>query len=399
MTPLTFPESGYVGVAADFADAYSKCYESPKEFFYIDFLAQIGASLSGRWQADFDLPCQPRLYTLKIAPTAWNRKSTSLRLTDQFLRECKLPGAARVIYGAGSAEGLAQLMAEPTNSGPLDVGGSPSNRRVLLYQDEFRRLEAKAEIQSSALRPMLNEMFESNQYDNRTKRESIQIEDGHLSLVSNTTTASYEKLVNAAESKDIGFLNRLFLVTGSTKRKIAKPKKPLEQILAPIRTRLKELFESLPPLAKGKAEPVIVPLTPEAEVKWCSWYEALEETEETARLDNLGMRLLGLLSFLNGQREIDGALVQAVLDILEYEKRVRHEIKPVDGESPAAKHEQRIVNVLKNRGPLCERDLQRHANASYHGLELHSRAVKSLAQSRVIALRNGTASLLEGGGK
>ncbi|MFZ3246480.1 MAG: DUF3987 domain-containing protein, partial [Candidatus Acidiferrales bacterium] len=386
MASLTFPESGYIGIAADFAQAYSHCYESPREFFYVDFLTYIGASISGRWQADFDLPCQPRLYTLKIAPSAWKRKSTSLRLTDDFMRELKVPGAARIVYGVGSAEGLTQNMAALSAAAgcPIDISFGRPNRRVLLYQDEFRRLEAKAEIKSSALRPMINEMYESNRYSNHTKHSPIEITDGHLSLISNTTTASYEKLLNAAESREIGFLNRLFLVTGNTDKKIARPKRPHDSILGPIRRRTAELFEMLPPLIDGHADPIIVPLTPEADALWCAWYESLEESDDTARLDNIGMRLLGGLSFVNGQREIDTKLVQSTIDILEYEKRVRQEIRPIDGDSPLAKQEQRIIAALKKHdAPMSERDLRRYANADYHGWKLHCDAEQSLVRAGV----------------
>ena len=115
-TRIVFPETGYLGVAAKFAQAYSEQYESPKEFFYVDCLALIGAQISGRVRADFDLPCQPRLYLLKVAMSAWRRKSTSTQFADKFVRsaleilgpEQLLPDDwAKVVYGVGSAEGLA----------------------------------------------------------------------------------------------------------------------------------------------------------------------------------------------------------------------------------------------------------------------------------------------------
>src|SRR5215471_17833135 len=83
---IRFPDSGYVGVAAEFASLYSDRYESPKEFLYVDALALIGANLSGRVRADFDLPVQPRLYVLKVAQSAWRRKSTSTRLAERFVQ-------------------------------------------------------------------------------------------------------------------------------------------------------------------------------------------------------------------------------------------------------------------------------------------------------------------------
>ena len=137
----------------------------------------------------------------------------------------------------------------------------------------------------------------------------------------------------------------------------------------------------MPPLIDGHADPIIVPLTPEADALWCAWYESLEESDDTARLDNIGMRLLGGLSLVNGQREIDTKLVQSTIDILEYEKRVRQEIRPIDGDSPLAKQEQRIIAALKKHdAPMSERDLRRYANADYHGWKLHCDAEQSLVR-------------------
>jgi hypothetical protein len=111
-----FPESGYVGIAAEFAEVYSQRYETPKEFLYMDLLALIGVALSGRFRVGFGrIVTQPRLYLLKIAPTAWSRKSTSTSFAGDFLLSAD-PGVLRfgvepqsllrMISGAGSAEGL-----------------------------------------------------------------------------------------------------------------------------------------------------------------------------------------------------------------------------------------------------------------------------------------------------
>ena len=48
-----FPQAAYLGIGAEFADLYAQRYESPKEFFYFDFLMIMGTSLSGSVRADF----------------------------------------------------------------------------------------------------------------------------------------------------------------------------------------------------------------------------------------------------------------------------------------------------------------------------------------------------------
>src|SRR5712692_7075567 len=48
-----FPKEAYIGVLADFAELYSRHYESPKEFFYFDAIVVTATALSGRVRADF----------------------------------------------------------------------------------------------------------------------------------------------------------------------------------------------------------------------------------------------------------------------------------------------------------------------------------------------------------
>src|ERR1700730_7411608 len=213
---LSFPQKGYIGVAARFADLYAQHYETPKEFFYIDALALIGSVISGRVRADIGLSCQPRLFICKIAPSAWLRKSTSTSCAERFVLDAV--GSSRspeVIRGVGSAEGLTSVFVKA--------------RRVVLTFDELRRFEATAAIQASALLPMVNELFESNNYQNRTKDQDLKIDDGHLTFISNSTEQTWRDLHNAGEFKDIGFLNRMIVVTGESDKRVPRPIVPPQE--------------------------------------------------------------------------------------------------------------------------------------------------------------------------
>ncbi len=398
---ITFPESGYVGVAARFAEAYSQEYESPKEFLFWDCLALIGAIISGRVRPNFGLPCQPRLYVVKVAASAWQRKSTSTRFADKFIRSVletldtdKLHPRdwPKIIYGVGSAEGLATCLSPQPIS---DTGSSngkhrkkQTTRRVVLSFDEFRRFEAKAGITNSALLPMVNELYEANKYDNVVKETNINISDGHLVFLSNSTEETYRNLVNAPEFRDIGFLNRLVVVSSDSRKRVAEPQSPPESVLGPIREELASYIADLPPLNEdgSASREVILALTPEAKEEWHDWYHALEETEETARLDNLGMRLMGLLAFSSGQSKIDGELLRRVLDILEYERQVRSIYRPFDAANHAALMEQKIRFALERKGPMTKRDLQRATNASRYGARIFKDALSSLISTREVRL-------------
>lgn len=388
-----------MGVAAKFAEAYSQHYESPKEFLYVDCLALIGAAISGRVRADFDVPCQPRMYLLKVGPSAWDRKSTSTRFADKFIRQALGPAhlrltanappansAAPVVYGVGSAEGLARFL-QPDNA--------TITRRVVLIFDEFRRFEGKAFIDGSVLRAMVNELYESNVYDNATRDRTISICEGHLTFLSNSTDKTYRNLLNASEFRDMGFLNRLLIIISNSNKRVAQPKAPPEKMLEPIRAELRGYFDDLPVLnPDGSASrELVIPLTPAAKKIWQEWYYSLPRTDDTARLDNLGMRLMALLAFTSGQSEVDDKLLNAVLQILDYEWQVRRIYKPIEAETLSGRVEQAIRNQLHQRGPLSHRNLRRHTNADRYGLKAFDAALESLEEHGEIRIEGGKVAL------
>jgi hypothetical protein len=409
---IKFPENGYIGVAAEFAELYSRSYESPKEFLYMDCLTLIGASASGRVRADFDLPVQPRLYALKVAKSAWRRKSTSTRLAEQFVQSAieELKSLdpcywAKVIYGVGSAEGLGHsLKPSKLRKQNAEADHCQFTKRVVLSFDEFRRFESKAGIRNSVLLPMVNELYESNQFDNLTNEHPFQIQDGHLSFLSNTTEETFKNMLNAPEFRDLGFFNRLFTLASDSRKRVAKPKAPSEDLVAPIRAKLAGYFAALGPLNEdgSASEEIVIPLSPEAERKWGKWYCDLPETEETARLDNLGMRLMGLLAFSDGRSVVDECLLQSVLAILEYQRQVRLLYRPIEAENPCARMEEKIRRAIREHGPLSKRDLYKRTYAERAGLEVFVNAMRNLTReavgvSQTLDLKDGKFYLIDSG--
>ncbi len=403
-----FPESAYLGVAARFADLYAEHYESSKEFLYMDFLALLGTTLSGRFRVDFgDLKTQPRLYMLKIALSAWRRKSASTGFALDFIERAEslakrrlrakmfqknaadpLVSWIKIIPGAGSAEGLGNaflhflrdengdVKLHPRTNQPIFIG----DRRIVLVYDEFRRFEKKARGEGSVLISMVNEMYDKNDYSNIVKDRPVEIDDGHLGFLSNTTEETFRHLVDAHEMLDIGFLNRFFLIGSNTRKRKARPTAPDEAVLKPILEELADMLLELPPLDRyGVAQgEIVIQLTPEADELWAHWYEQLPETATTARLDAIGMRLMGLFGFLARKREVDADVMRRVLDLLDYQRQLREIYRPTEAQNAVAQMEEKIVQQLKQRGRLSKRDLRNHTNANRYGLKVFNDALKNL---------------------
>lgn len=400
-----FPQNAYFGVAARFAELYAERYESCKEFFYADFLAIISVILSGRFRVENgDLNTQPRLYVLKLAESAWDRKSTSTALAKMFIhrsiemwsnKRLEFPTANQKLEkerpsdqlhkpsewfhyneGVGSAEGLAKSFGHPEKKGKEEVW--VGNSRILLAVDEFRTFENKAGIEGSVLMPTFCTLFEKNSYRNSTRNGGVHLEDAHLAFISNTTDENFEAMLNASEMQGGGTLNRLFIVPkGKTSRR-ARVRKPTDQELQPIREELAELFAKLPELndTNQSLGEIVLDLTPEAEKLYDDWYNALERTKTNARLDTYVWRLAALFAFVDHRPAVDAEIMQAVLDLIAYQQRCREVHQPIIADNPVAAQVQRIVAVLQKRGPLTDRELYQFTNGSKRG-DVHAKAMQA----------------------
>jgi hypothetical protein len=378
----------------------------------MDLLCIVGTAISGRFGVDFGgLTSQPRLYVLKVAKSAWRRKSTSTKFAKGFVkgamglaerevgREKKKgeskknkkiahleASSLRILDGAGSAEGLTSRMCLY-----VDEEGEPCSRdheeavfvgdhRIVLVFDEFRRFEKKVRGEHAVLGICVNELFESNEYANVTKTSTMDIDYAHLGFLSNTTEESYSDLLNASEMVDLGFTNRLFIVVSDERKRKAIPVAPDPARVRALEEKLGDLFAELPPLdEEGYCwSQRLIPIEPEAREIYEAWYNSLPETQETARLDAIGMRLLGVLAFLAEKDSVDRELMQAVLDMLQYQAEVRAIFVPNQGQNAQAKLENRILKQLAKRGDLAQRELYNFSNANRQGSTVFRSAISGL---------------------
>src|SRR2546429_1950878 len=167
-----FPKEAYIGVLAEFAELYSRHYESPKEFFYIDAITVAGTAISGLVSADFpELDPYTRLHVLKIGPSGTSKKSTSFRIARKFVTKAIVAAdeemwgkdaageGLKIIAGAGSGEGVATALS--------------LHKRVLLNYDEFSRYLKKAGAEGSILSSIVTDLFDSPEYLNIIRVNAI----------------------------------------------------------------------------------------------------------------------------------------------------------------------------------------------------------------------------------
>lgn len=368
----TFPEASIIGLAAEIAHAYAERVEAPLPFLYMDALTFLGAAICTLVRVRSSLNEEPRLYTIKVAPPGTGRKSSGQMLIAGFY-EPVLGERVIISHGVGSAEGLAKRM---------EAGGS-----ALLQYDEFRSFVDKSGVQGSVLLPMVGSLFSTTRYENATNRSTISLDDAHLSLVGACTTETFTTMFNP-QFRNIGFLTRLFIVTGHRIHRKAIPEEVPGVLLKALQDRTQRQ------IVRADQQRPRLDFTHSARQRWEEWYHALPETPYTARLDSYGFRLLALYAVTTETWAITLPLVDAVLALLDYQAKVRRELDPIDAVGVTARMERFILRAL-TKGRMGEGRLHRLCNIRHYGLWSFNAALKNLkAQQWVEMQRAGRGNLL-----
>jgi hypothetical protein len=369
---LAFPKESLVGSIGDLARVLAHGTEVPEEFYFAAGLTLVGLLCGTRLGLNIGFTVEPRLYTVLLGESYSVKKSTALKKTIDFFNGLALQVPPTVVYGVGSAEGLArELVAKPN---------------LLIAFDELRALVDKCQVKGSTLLPIVTSLFEGNRWHNavKSKKGSVSVDDAHLSLLACCTLDTYAD-VWKQDAIAIGLPNRLFVVNADHQGKVAWPAKADATQLAQIGERVKTQIASLPRE---------LDITPEAKMTWAHWYCNLPSSQHTARLDTIGLRLLALIALTTDKRAVDIATVSTVAAILNYEFELRVLTDPIDADSTIAKLEEKIRRHLR-KGPLPERKLRQTVHADRAGLWAFDKALKNLQKvSGEIQLRDGCWSII-----
>jgi hypothetical protein len=367
LTKLTFPSEALVGSLGELARELARGSEVPEEFYFASALTLLGAKCGTDVRLDISFNAEPRLYTVLLGDSYGAKKSTAMKKTIEFFEKVRGPKEPHIVYGVGSAEGLARTLQSQPN--------------VVIAFDELRAFVDKTKVQGSVLLPMVTGLFEQNKWENVTKnaKHSMRVTDGHVSLIGCCTTATYSDMWTT-EAISIGFPNRLFVVNGDRNGKVAWPLPADDAKLEELRVKIGQQLARLP---------LTLSITPEAKAAWECWYINLPSSEHTRRLDTIGFRLLGLIALTTNKVFIDVETVRTVTAILNYELTIRMVTDPIDADSNISKLEEKIRRSLVARGALSARDLRRVTHADRIGLWAFEAATKNLENAGDISKKGG----------
>lgn len=357
---LIFPPEVLSGIAGRFAKTYAQYLEVSEPFLFMGYLTLLGHIFSDRITLDSEIHPQPRLFTIFLGESADTRKSTAINKVTQFFREMISEDDLTLIWGVGSAEGLAKAFA--------------AKKKILLVQDELKSLVQKCRIDGSVLLPCINTLFEGNRFQSLTKSHDIKIEEAQLCLLGASTLDTYQNMF-APQFLDIGFPNRLFIVISDNQRRFAVPPVMPEEVRESLRQDLRQLLRHVGVLSNGGL--YAMPIDPQAMKIFSTWYFDLEKTVFAKRLDTYGHRLLSLVALNELKDRVTSDIASKVVALLRYELEARRQADPIEADNAIAKVEERIRRVLSG-GPLSKRELERRCHKNRIGTWAWNTAIRNL---------------------
>ncbi|MBI4765091.1 MAG: DUF3987 domain-containing protein [Deltaproteobacteria bacterium] len=238
---------------------------------------------------------------------------------------------------------------------------------------------SKCKIEASVLLPCINTLFESNRYESQTKKTDIRLENAHLSILAASTIQTYERTWDSSFT-DIGFNNRLFLVPGSGQKKYSFT----EKIAESEKMRIRDWLVSV--LSQFNEHPELS-ITPEAAALYDSWYMDLERSIHAKRLDTYAIRFMSVLAVNEQKKEIDANIVHKVIQLMNWQLKVRRLHDPIDADNVIAKLEEKIRRTLE-LGPKKDWQLKQAVHANRAGLGLYDMARRNLERAKEITFNH-----------
>ncbi|MGQ0508666.1 MAG: DUF3987 domain-containing protein, partial [Myxococcaceae bacterium] len=407
---LILPDSAYLGLGREFADLYAENFEAPRVFWYHSFLSHFGAWISKNASMAGSLDTSPKLNSILIGTSGWTRKSTALKQTgkffDAYYRDFytnqfpaedarRHAGTLHTELGSGSAEALARKWA-----------GRFADRPILMRLDELSSLMAKARGEGQQLLQFIASVLEHGEFSNSTLNYGVEVKDIELSLLAACTTGTFQTVFNSRELA-IGMLNRMWLVPGQSDRNRIVEVPNLGDI-SPLVQRVGARIQSIRDTAASEPGGRLrFELTREARALWTDWYRTFRrsagESDLLARVDSHAMGLAVLLAATmpkdtpvvrSMSTPISVQVMEAVLQMVEWQAAARTAFQPTASESGSAALEGRVRAVLGRRpGEWMVHSMVyklSHAGRGGGGTGAFLRVVEALAKANEIEKKDDT---------
>jgi hypothetical protein len=207
------------------------------------------------------------------------------------------------------------------------------------------------------------------------KKSSIIIPNAHVSLLAATTLETYENIYDP-KFIQIGFPNRVFMVTGTAEKQYAIPPTIPDNEEKTMRDHLVRVLSHV-------GAGMELNLTQEALEYYERWYLTMSDSVHAKRLDTYAVRLMMLLAVNELKNQIDLDVVRKATALCDWQLEVRRLHDPIQADNSINRMEQKVRRYLGN-GPMSDRDLKRATNYHKTSVWVWENALKNLTRQNEI---------------
>jgi len=386
---LELPADCLRGRFRDWIDLWQS-HEGSNAYDFANFFGISGLRLGRRARIYCGTSLYPNVYVVTYGPSGISRKSASQRRHRELLAAAD----PDVVFQNGivSAEGLIEAL-----GGPPDEENPPLPKRMLWTLEEIATLLRKARQESTSNIPAtLTELYDCPAQYRLLTRGSPKIAIQPTLTILAASTAEWLESCLTDEQIMGGFANRFLYITGSF-----RPLVPLPQ--EPDTGTWNRLLKALHDLGDEFNQGATFTLSPNAQALWESFYRAWhEEHSPNEILANVVQRIpdyvlkLGMVyAAWRGAATIEAEELDAAWAFGFYARDSVLRLFEGMHQSTQAKLENRVRQLLQERGPLKKRNLHQAISGRYSARQFND-AVDALLKVNEIVAR-GDYLVLVGG--
>jgi hypothetical protein len=381
----------------DFATLCGENNVVPKEYF-IEAVKTVVGAICGHRILPFKAPNQEsRFYSVLVGPAGCGKSSATRWARDMFIGT----GLVYELAQTGGYTNIGCAQGSFASSSGLIKNGFSRHDRILQVYDEATTMIEKFGIQGSgdSFLDAMNQIYERGNMPQLTTKESKDVLTKlvHTSILGCTTKEKWAASFVKTNSESSGFFQRLNIIASSEEGRVANWVEPDLSALADAFVR------KIQPLEYQK---VIVMRTPEAIEMFEKWFAAKREEWKELSLDVTGrinvqvQRNASHLAWLMGGDVIpcpekpdepievvcDEDVMERGIALAEYQVLARASNQPAPGKNDWAVVENRIKQVVREKGMISRSDLSREIRADNYGLQTLEKSINNLVAEGIIKI-------------
>lgn len=390
--PTLAPEALH-GAAGEIVAAIDPHTEADRVAVLAQFLTMFGCVLGRELHFRVEWTRHPaKHFTVLVGDTSKGRKGTSTSTLKRIFEQVDPDFAGKRLKGGlSSGEGLIWNVRDPVygpqknrETGEVEevmTDPGEADKRLAIVEPEFAQALKVMGREGNTLSTVIRQAFDDEPLTPLTKNNRITATGSHIAVIGHITKAELLRHLSETEMAN-GFCNRFIFLVVRRSKCLPNPKGLSGEQIDLVARRLRDRIEQ----AHKTAEAGPLQRDDEAEQLWAEVYPSLSDGKPGLTGAILGrgevhvMRLALTYALLDGARCIQTPHLLAALALWEYAEA---SVKYIFGEATGDAVADRILEALKNQGPMTETEISDLFQRNVKAGRIH-RALETLQRSRLI---------------